>query len=112
MLAFGAREHFLKAGICLLALGDLVSVKVGVARFHDRDPKLETSREGVLLRGLAEAFEEGDVEIFRDKLHEYDAISRLDAWKSRLLLIAVNRLTVRGTGGIAETLEGGEVDLS
>ena len=109
MLAFGAREHFLKAGICLLALGDTVSVKVGVARFHDKDPKLETSREGVLLRGLAEAFAEGDVEAFRDKLHEYDSISRIDPWKSKLLLVTVNKLT---SGGVTDTLEGGEVDLS
>jgi alpha-soluble NSF attachment protein len=109
MLAFGAREHFLKAGLCLLALGDTVSIKVGVARFHDKDPKLETSREGGLLRGLSEAFAEGDVDAFRDKLDEYDSVSRLDGWKTKLLLIAVKKLTV---GGAAENLEGGVVDLS
>lgn len=109
MLAFNAREYFLKAAFCLLALGDAVSIKVGVSRFHDKDPKLETSREGGLLRGLADAFVDGDVEAFRDRLYEYDSITKLDNWKTKILLVATNKIN---SGAAQDTLEGGEVDLS
>lgn len=35
---------------------------------------------------LAEAVEQGDQEVFAEKLFQYDQLSKLDKWKTTLLL--------------------------
>ena len=40
----------------------------------------------MLLRDLVEAIKEGDQEQFADKLFQYDQLSKLDKWKTTLLL--------------------------
>ena len=105
MLAFGAREHFTKSGILYLALGDPTTAKVAVERFHQRDPRLEGTRESTMLKGLTEAFCENDLEKFREVLSDYDQVTRLDNWKSNHLLSVVCRM--ESPEGIED-----EVDIS
>eukprot|EP00401_Gymnodinium_catenatum_P076687 CAMPEP_0117499490 /NCGR_PEP_ID=MMETSP0784-20121206/22272_1 /TAXON_ID=39447 /ORGANISM="" /LENGTH=334 /DNA_ID=CAMNT_0005294639 /DNA_START=45 /DNA_END=1047 /DNA_ORIENTATION=+ len=85
LLQYGAKEHFLKAGILHLVAGDSVTVSIAVDKYRALDPRFADSREGTLLSGLAEAFANSDVEAFTDCLREYDSITRLDAWKVDLL---------------------------
>lgn len=85
LLQYGAKDHFLRAGILHLVVGDAVTVKLAVEKYRCLDPRFAGSREGELLTALAEAFEESDVESFVDKLQGYDDISRLDAWKTEFL---------------------------
>merc|ERR1719343_851567 len=81
LLQYGAKDHFLRAGILHLCRGDSVTVNLAVEKYRSLDPRFAGSREGDLLGGLAEAFENQDVEAFVDKLGEYDTVTTLDPWK-------------------------------
>mmetsp|Transcript_71385 Transcript_71385/g.149173 ORF Transcript_71385/g.149173 Transcript_71385/m.149173 type:complete len:293 (-) Transcript_71385:389-1267(-) len=86
VMQFNAKEHFFKAGILHLAQGDPVSVNLAVEKYGSLDPRFSSSREGELLAALAQAFETQDVDMFVEKLHDYDSISKLDPWKTEFLL--------------------------
>lgn len=106
LLQFGARDHFLKAGILYLATGDAVTATIACDRYHQMDPRLEGTRESQLLKGLTTAFVENDLDGFMQAVSEYDSISRLDPWKTELLVEAKKKLA--GTGQV----EAHEVDLT
>lgn len=54
--------------------------------YRDLDPTFQSTREHQLLVDLAEAVEQGDQDAFADKLFQYDQLSKLDKWKTTLLL--------------------------
>jgi alpha-soluble NSF attachment protein len=108
LLQFGAREHFLKAGILYLASGDSVTATIACDRYHQMDPRMEGTRESQLLKGLTAAFVENDVDGFMAAVQEYDSISRLDPWKTELL-VAAKKVLQGSSGG---HVEAGEVDLT
>ncbi|CAE7444436.1 unnamed protein product [Symbiodinium natans] len=86
LLQFGAKEHFLNAGILHLVGGDSVTVNLALDKYRSLDPRFASSREGELLGNLAQAFEDGDVDAFVEKLGDFDAIKPLDAWKTEFLV--------------------------
>lgn len=106
LLQFGARDHFLKAGILHLATGDAVTATIACDRYHQMDPRLDGTRESQLLKGLTGAFVENDLDGFMAAVQEYDSISRLDPWKTELLVEAKKKLMAVGH------TEAGEVDLT
>eukprot|EP00923_Selenidium_pygospionis_P041262 GHVN01071490.1.p1 GENE.GHVN01071490.1~~GHVN01071490.1.p1 ORF type:complete len:319 (+),score=57.88 GHVN01071490.1:88-1044(+) len=85
LIQFGAKEHFLKAGILYLAKGDSTDCKIACDRYGALDPRFAGSREGKLYKSLVEALEQQDVEAFSTSIHEYNAISPIDAWKVHFL---------------------------
>jgi len=109
LLQFGAREHFLKAGILYLASGDSVTATIACDRYHQLDPRLEGTRESQLLKGVTAAFVENDVDSFMAAVQEYDSISRLDPWKTEVLVQAKKKLQAVAGGG---HVDAGEVDLT
>ncbi|KAM3418431.1 hypothetical protein BST61_g4419 [Cercospora zeina] len=86
LMKWSVKEYFLKAGICHLANNDNVATKRAIESYRVLDPAFEQTREHQLLVDLAEAVEEGDQEKFADKLFQYDQMSKLDKWKTTLLL--------------------------
>lgn len=58
----------------------------------------------VFVQALAEAREVGDSQKFTDAIAEYDSMTRLDGWKTQLLLRVKKRLT--------DVAEGEEEDLT
>merc|ERR1712217_329735 len=86
LLQYNAKDHFFRAGILTMVQGDSVTVNLAVEKYRSLDPRFAGSREGDLLAALAEAFESSDVEMFTDKLSEYDQVTKLDAWKTKFLL--------------------------
>jgi alpha-soluble NSF attachment protein len=86
MLQYGAKEHFLNAGILHLVGGDSVTVNIALERYQGLDPRFESSREGLLLSALAEALEGQDADLFVDKLSEYDGVTKLDPWRTQFLV--------------------------
>lgn len=86
LLKYSAKGYLLNAGICQLCLGDMVSVRNAIEKYKDIDISFGGNRECKLLEDLAEAVEAGDVEKFQDHLAEFDSLTRLDPWKTSLLL--------------------------
>ncbi|KAJ3313723.1 hypothetical protein HDU76_002559 [Blyttiomyces sp. JEL0837] len=80
------KEYFLKSGICLLCLDDPVRFKNSMEKYQQMDVTFEQTREYKFLVGLQEAVDSGDVEAFTNVIVEYDKLTKLDNWKTSLLL--------------------------
>lgn len=92
LMKWSVKDYFLKSGLCHLAVGDLVAANRAVEKYRDQDPSFANTREHQLLVDLSEAIDAGDQEIFADKLFQYDQISKLDKWKTTLLLKIKNSI--------------------
>lgn len=92
MLKYGAREHLLKAGLCRLCISDVIGAQRAVESYDSMDPTFATSREGKLLQAVVNAVDEGDVEAFTSHVFEYDSLSKLDEWKTTILLKIKNNI--------------------
>ena len=86
LMKWSVKDYFLKAGICHLASGDLVATNRALDTYRDLDPSFASTRENMLLTDLATAVHDGDQDAFTDKLFQYDQLSKLDKWKTTLLL--------------------------
>jgi alpha-soluble NSF attachment protein len=103
LMRWSVKEYLLKAGICQLCTGDQVGVNAALDRYRDLDPSFVQQREHQLLVDLTQAVQDGDQEMFADKvnrivwwqevyeantrqLFQYDQLSKLDKWKTTLLL--------------------------
>jgi alpha-soluble NSF attachment protein len=62
----------------------------------DLDNTFSSTREHQLLVDLVEVVEQGDQEAFADKLFQYDQLSKLDKWKTTLLLRIKNDIEETG----------------
>ncbi|TVU42368.1 hypothetical protein EJB05_08770 [Eragrostis curvula] len=92
LLKYSARGILLNAGICQLCRGDPVAITNSLERYQEIDPTFSGTREYKLLADLAAAMDEGDIAKFTDAIKEFDSMTRLDPWKTTLLLRAKNEL--------------------
>merc|ERR1719498_761328 len=81
----GARKHFFKASICILAAGDCVLAREKMDTYERLDPSLARSREGKLIKQLVEATEAYDVKALATYLQAYNEITEFDQWHIRVL---------------------------
>jgi alpha-soluble NSF attachment protein len=72
--------------LLLTVLQDIVAANRALESYRDTDPTFASTREHQLLVDLVQAIEAGDQEAFSDKLFQYDQLSKLDKWKTTLLL--------------------------
>jgi alpha-soluble NSF attachment protein len=86
LMRYSVKEYFLKAGICHLATGDLVATRRALEKFAEMDPSFTAQREYGLLNDLFDAVEAANPDQFTDKLYQYDQISKLDKWKTAMLV--------------------------
>lgn len=86
LMKWSVKEYLLKAGMCHLATGDMVACQRALESYRDLDPSFSQTREHQLLMDLSEAVSEGDQEKFADKLFQFDQMSKLDKWKTTILL--------------------------
>ena len=68
----------------------MVATSRALESYRDLDPTFASQREHQILVDLAEAVEQGDQEMFADKLFQYDSLSKLDKWKTTILLRVKN----------------------
>ncbi|XP_042387542.1 alpha-soluble NSF attachment protein-like [Zingiber officinale] len=92
LLKYSVKGILLNAGICQLCKGDVVAITNALERYQEIDPTFSGSRECKLLSALADSMDEEDVGKFTEALHEYDSMTRLDAWKTTLLLRVKNAI--------------------
>lgn len=86
LLKYGVRGHLLNAGICQLCKNDVVAISNALERYEELDPTFSGTREYKLLADLAASVDEEDVAKFTDAVKEFDSMTKLDAWKTTLLL--------------------------
>lgn len=86
LMRWSVKEYFLKSGMCHLATGDIIATNRALESYRDLDPQFSQTREHQLLVDLTEAVEAGDQEAFADKLFQFDQMSKLDKWKTTILL--------------------------
>jgi len=103
LMKWSLKDYFLKAGICWLCTGDIVATKRALEQYCELDMTFQSTREYQLLNDLTNDYEEGDEEKFTDHLFQYDQMSKLDKWKTTLLLKIKNAI---------EKTAGGDLDLS
>eukprot|EP01086_Lenisia_limosa_P015974 TRINITY_DN5478_c0_g1_i1.p1 TRINITY_DN5478_c0_g1~~TRINITY_DN5478_c0_g1_i1.p1 ORF type:complete len:319 (+),score=94.72 TRINITY_DN5478_c0_g1_i1:102-959(+) len=92
LLKYSAKDYFLKAGICRLCTKDYVCARNGLESYQNMDPSFVGSREAKLLEALCDAADNMDVESFTNAVYDFDAISKLDTWKTTMLLRIKNGL--------------------
>ncbi|KAJ1930230.1 vesicular-fusion protein S17 [Tieghemiomyces parasiticus] len=90
---WSVKEYLLKAGICRLAAGDEVAMQRAFQRYQEMDVSFGSTRECKLLLNLADAVRAGDVDAFTHYVFEYDQMTKLDNWKTTLLLRIKKSLT-------------------
>eukprot|EP00163_Fabomonas_tropica_P012658 TRINITY_DN24001_c0_g1_i1.p1 TRINITY_DN24001_c0_g1~~TRINITY_DN24001_c0_g1_i1.p1 ORF type:complete len:287 (+),score=90.16 TRINITY_DN24001_c0_g1_i1:262-1122(+) len=86
LLKWSCKEYFFRAGLCYLAQGDLVTARKALERYQDMDTNFASQRECKLLLEITDALEDQDVESFTNAVYEFDSISKLDPWKTSILL--------------------------
>ncbi|KAI9869494.1 MAG: hypothetical protein M1813_000283 [Trichoglossum hirsutum] len=104
LMMWSVKEYFLKSGISLLAAFvlapkervDLFYIQRSLQEYCDLDHSFASTREYQLLVDLTKAVEDGDQEDFADKLYKYDLLSKLDKWKTTLLLRVKNGMEEKG----------------
>lgn len=74
----------------------MVATRNALEHYRELDPTFTSTREHQLLVDLAEAVDQGDAEAFADKLFEYDRLSKLDKWKTTILLRVKNGIEEKG----------------
>lgn len=92
LMKYSVKEYYFKAGICALAMKDLVTARRDIDRYKESDPSFGSTRECQLLLDLIEAIEAGDQEAFTGKLYVYDQMSQLDKWKTEILVRVKNQI--------------------
>jgi len=72
--------------LCALAMGDPVTAKRNMTKYSNQDPGFSSTREAKFTNVLIEAVEAGDPEMFTGAVVEFDQVTKLDNWKTRMLL--------------------------
>ena len=57
-----------------------------MAKYENQDATFSSTREAKFLKALLEAVEGGDQELFTGAVVEFDQITKLDNWKTGMLL--------------------------
>lgn len=83
---YSVKEYLFKAGLCHLCMGDLVSTKLAMENYAELDPNFTQQREYKFLLAIIQAVEEGNQEEFTNQVAEFDAMLKLDSWKTSILL--------------------------
>eukprot|EP01098_Paradermamoeba_levis_P008015 TRINITY_DN3339_c0_g1_i7.p1 TRINITY_DN3339_c0_g1~~TRINITY_DN3339_c0_g1_i7.p1 ORF type:complete len:322 (-),score=94.90 TRINITY_DN3339_c0_g1_i7:140-1012(-) len=97
LLQWSVKDYFMRAALCHLANGDQVSTRKALERYVERDPSFSQQREYAFLTQILAAFEHYDQEAYTAAVTEYDSISRLDPWKTTILLRIKNLIKAEET---------------
>lgn len=65
---------------------DSVAAKRNMTKYGNQDVTFTSTREAKFVNALIEAVEAGDAEAFTSAVYEYDQITKLDNWKTSILL--------------------------
>lgn len=98
LLKWGVREYFLKAVLCRLCTGDIVAANRALEQYISMDATFSSQRECKFLQQIISACENYDSEAFTQAVVDFDAIQKLDQWKTTILLRIKNSIKEESTG--------------
>jgi len=67
-------------------LQDTVTAKRNMQKYSSQDPGFPSTREAKFIVALIEAVEGGDQESFTGAVVEFDQVTKLDNWKTSILI--------------------------
>ncbi|KAJ7596989.1 vesicular-fusion protein SEC17 [Mycena floridula] len=83
---YSVKEYWLKAGLCALAMRDSVTARRNMTKYANQDTSFPSTREAKFIQALIEAVEAGDAEAYTSAVVEFDQVTKLDNWKTSILL--------------------------
>ncbi|TFK20145.1 vesicular-fusion protein SEC17 [Coprinopsis marcescibilis] len=83
---YSVKEYWLKALLCILAMGDTVTAGRSEQKYIGQDNTFSATREYKFASALRESIEHGDVGEYTAAVVEFDRITKLDNWKTSILL--------------------------
>ncbi|KAF9044584.1 vesicular-fusion protein SEC17 [Hymenopellis radicata] len=83
---YSVKEYWLRSGLCSLAMRDAIAARRNIQKYMNQDATFASTRECKFLNALLEAAENGDVEAFTGAVVEFDQVTKLDNWKTNMLL--------------------------
>lgn len=83
---YSIRDYYLKAGLCHLCTGDIIRSRTALERYENNDATFVSTRECKFLHDLIDALETQDAQTFTNVVSEWDRLTKLDSWKTTLLL--------------------------
>lgn len=83
---YSVKEYFLRAVLCCLAMGDLVLAQRSLDEFAQKDVTFPSTRESKFAKELVDACDEADIERYTAAVFQYDQVTKLDNWKTNILL--------------------------
>ncbi|KAG1464543.1 hypothetical protein G6F56_005065 [Rhizopus delemar] len=86
LLKWSLKDYLFKAGLCHLCTEDMVKSSQALANYCNMDLSFESTREYILLSGIIDCVNQGDIDRFSQLVSDYDKLTRLDAWKTAVLL--------------------------
>jgi alpha-soluble NSF attachment protein len=112
LLKFNAKGYFLQSIFCHLANGDSIAGSQALGKYSNLDYTFGDSREGKFCASLVECVESFDVDGFATACFEFDRISKLDDWKTSILVRVKRSIEDQAgiVGGGAD--DGDDVDLT
>jgi len=86
---YSVKEYWLRASLCALCMGqgqETVLVRRNMTRYATQDPGFPSTREAKFVTALADAVDQGDQEQYTAAVFDYDQMTKLDNWKTGILL--------------------------
>jgi len=83
---YSVKEYYLKAALCHLATGDDVSMERALSHYVQMDNTFSSTREYKFLDAILQSWKQGDAEGFTNEVAQYDSLTKLDNWKTNVLL--------------------------
>ncbi|KAG2186956.1 hypothetical protein INT44_003184 [Umbelopsis vinacea] len=86
LLSWSVKEYFLQAALCHICTKDYVASKKQLEKYADAYVGFDTTREYELLNSILRSVEDEDVDAFTQHVYDYDKLTKLDNWKTTILL--------------------------
>jgi len=88
LLKWSVKDYLFHSLLCHMAnpAMDIIAAKRAHERYLDMDPTFQDTRECQLVAKLLQAVEDADADAFTGHVAEFDSMSRLDKWRTTLLL--------------------------
>ncbi|KAF5337005.1 hypothetical protein D9611_003171 [Ephemerocybe angulata] len=83
---YSVKEYWLKALLCATALEDIVTARRSAQKYVTQDGTFASTREYKFANAIIDAVDAGDIEAFTGAVYEFDQITKLDNWKTAILL--------------------------